>query len=89
MKKTYAFVVNERTDDKIERAVKDIFADYGSSISLGVFRALLGLKLNQATNLVELVRLERTPLQDVERQYKATAYRVIDDVIYKIDLENS
>ena len=85
MKKTYALVINESRDLTIAKAVSELFADYTDRrVPLKDFKIDLSRRLKQR-NLVEVIRLEKTPLKVVEDKYKGTAYRVIDDEVYQID----
>ena len=87
MKRTYAFVTNEKWDKSIEDAVRGVFTDYGKPIPLDEFRERLRRRLRQSSNLVKIVSLEKTPVANVERKYRATAYRVIDDTVYQTEPE--
>jgi len=87
MKRTYAFVANEKLDKSIADAVSGIFTDYGRSIPISEFRDSLRTRLKQSVDLVAIVSLETTPLADVEKKLKATAYRVIGNTIYQTEPE--
>ena len=89
MKKTYAFVMNEKQDKSIADAVSGVFSDYGRPMPLAEFRDRLRRRLRQSSDLVQIISLETTPLTNVERRYKATAYRVIDDEVYQKEPETS
>ena len=84
MKRTYAFVANERPDETIRNAVAELFASRQyRKVPLSEFQGSLCAKLRLQGNPVSVIDLEDTA--QAEQLFRAKAYRVIDNVVYQED----